>query len=168
MNKISIKYFFLFCLATAFLFSCKTDNRQITADLINFPPSEGASVDGKGPVIAFDSTVMNFGTIAIGEVINHTFRFKNTGKSALLISQVSPSCGCTTPKDWPKEPILPGEEGQISVEFNSRGFTGQIDKSISVLTNCTPATYDLKLKGNVSGEEKDPVKYRYEMEMEVK
>lgn len=150
------------------LFACKTENRQVTADMINFPPSEGsADANSNLPVITFDSTVMNFGIIAIGEKVNHTFRFKNTGKKPLLISQVTPSCGCTTPRDWSKEPILPGEEGQISVEFNSRGFSGQIEKTISVLTNCVPATYELKLKGNISGQEQDPVKYRYEMEMEV-
>lgn len=152
----------------ASIVACKTDNRQITADLINFPPSEGGAANENAPIITFDSTIMNFGIIAIGEKVNHTFRFKNTGKSPLLISQVTPSCGCTTPKDWSQEPILPGEKGQISVEFNSTDFTGQIEKSISVLTNCVPATYDLKLKGVVSGEKNDAAKYRYEMEMDVK
>lgn len=157
----------LFCFSVV-LFACTTDNRQITADLINFPPSEGAVSESNGPVIAFDSLVTNFGTIAIGEKVNHTFRFKNTGKTPLIISQVTPSCGCTTPKDWPKEPILPGEGGQISVEFNSHGFSGQIEKSISVLTNCIPATWDLKLKGNIEGVPDTPPKYPYEMDMEVK
>ncbi len=166
MRRVHIPFFIL-SVAVASLGACKTDNRQITADLINFPPSSGEVSNQKLPIITFDSTVMHFDTIAIGEKVNHIFRFKNTGKSPLIISQVTPACGCTTPKDWPKEPILPGESGQISVEFNSRGFSGQIEKSISVLTNCIPATWDLKLKGFVSGQEQDPVKYRYEMEMEV-
>lgn len=167
MKETVLKYCFATCL-TLLLFACKTDNRQITADMINFPPSSGEAGDRDIPVITFDSTECRFGTIAIGEKVNHTFRFKNTGKAPLLIAQVTPACGCTTPKDWSKEPILPGESGQISVEFNSTGFTGQIDKSISVLTNATPANWDLKLKGFVSGEEVDPNKYRYEMDMEVK
>lgn len=167
MKIAQLKYFTLL-MAVLILAACKSETRQVTADMINFPPSEG---EAKGkqrlPVIEFDSTTMRFGTIAIGEKVTHSFKFKNTGKAPLLISQVTPSCGCTTPSDWPKEPIFPGEGGQITVEFNSRGFPGQIEKKISVLTNCIPATYDLKLVGYVSGEETDPVKYRYEMEMQV-
>jgi hypothetical protein len=167
MIKAQLKYFTLL-MAVMILAACKTETRQVTADLINFPPSEGsANSNQRLPVIEFDSTTMRFGTIAIGEKVTHSFKFKNSGKTPLLISQVTPSCGCTTPMDWPKEPILPGEAGQITVEFNSRGFTGVIEKNISVLTNCIPATYDLKIVGYVSGEEVDPVKYRYEMEMDV-
>lgn len=167
MKIISVKYSFIVVIGLM-LAACKTDNRQVTADMIRFPPSSGEASDRNEAIISFDSVTCNFGTIAIGEKVNHTFRFKNTGKAPLLIAQVTPSCGCTTTKDWPQHPIMPGESGQISVEFNSRGFPGQIDKSISVLTNCTPANWDLKLKGMVSGEEKDPTKYRYEMEMDVK
>lgn len=167
MKQLKCLFFFLIS-SLLVLTACNTSDREITADLINFPPSSGESSNKNLPIITFDSTVMNFGVIAIGEKVNHTFKFKNTGKSPLLISQVTPACGCTTPKSWPKEPVLPGESGEISVEFNSSGFSGQIDKSISVLTNCIPATLDLKLKGQVSGEALPPKTYRYEMEMEVK
>ncbi len=168
MKKKAIIFQVLVLSLSMALLSCKSDSRQITADMINFPPAEGEAGTGKIPVIQFDSTTMNFGTIAIGEKVNHSFKFKNTGKAALIISQVTPSCGCTTPKDWPKHPIFPGEEGQISVEFNSSDFPGQIEKSISVLTNAIPATFDLKLKGNVSGEKGNDAKFRYEMDMEMK
>jgi len=141
------------------LFSCKTDNRQVTADMINFPKS--GTEDNDLPVISFDSLECHFGKIAIGEKYTHIYRFTNTGTTPLVIAQVTPSCGCTTPKDWPHEPVGPGESGQITIEFNSKGFPGKVEKSISVLTNCLPKVWELKLIGEVSGvdvptEEKKP------------
>jgi len=146
--------------------ACKSDNRQITSDLIHFPAVDGSNENA--PLIAFDSAVCRFGTIAIGEKWTHTYRFTNTGKSPLVITQVSPSCGCTTAKDWPQHPIAPGEEGQITVEFNSNGNSGQVDKSVSVLTNCVPAVWVLRIQGTVVGtdvslEKQHPV----QMEMEI-
>jgi hypothetical protein len=74
----------------------------------------------KEPVISFDKKIWDFGTITDGEVVEHTFRFTNTGTNDLIISNASASCGCTIP-EWPKEPIAPGEKGEIKVEFNSNG-----------------------------------------------
>jgi hypothetical protein len=155
-------------LALAVIFgACKTDNRQITSDMIHFPPSGGGQTDN-APVITFDSTICNFGTLAIGEKFPHTFRFTNTGKSPLIITQVNPSCGCTTAKDWSQQPIAPGETGQISVEFSSTGNSGVVDKTISVLTNCVPAVEVLRIQGTVVGVDNLPkVKSPVEMEMET-
>ena len=135
--------------------SCQTDQRQVTAELLNFPPAEGSESGDDVPLITFDSTHCHFGKMAIGEKFKHTFRFKNTGQMPLVISQVTPSCGCTTARDWPTHPVLPGEEGQISIEFDSQGFPGAIEKTITVLTNCIPKTIDLKLSGFVSGVQTD-------------
>jgi|694.fasta_scaffold45551_3 hypothetical protein len=153
MLEISVmKKTLLFAIALIFFASCKSDNRQITADMIHFPDEEGQAGD-EVPVIVFDSLTANFGTIAIGETFLHTFRFRNEGKAPLIIAQVNPSCGCTVPKDWPHDPVAPGESGEITVEFNSKGSPGKIDKSISVLTNCVPKVVDLKISGMVSGVE---------------
>jgi hypothetical protein len=130
--------------------ACTSDNRQVTADMIHFPDANGeASADA--PVITFDSATCRFGTLAVGEKFVHTFRFINTGKSPLVISLVNPSCGCTTPKDWPTEPVSPGAQGQITVEFNSTGNSGQVDKTVSLVTNCIPGVWVLRLQGTVIG-----------------
>lgn len=149
------------------LSGCQSDNRKITADMIHFPDEEGQAGD-EVPVIKFDSLVVNFGTLAIGEKFVHTYKFTNEGKAPLLISQVNPSCGCTVPKDWPHEPVAPGESGEITVEFNSKGSPGKIDKNISVLTNCIPKVVELKITGMVSGVEiNQEVKKPIEMEFET-
>jgi len=148
---MTIRASYIFAITGALLFSaCKSDNRQVTADMIHFPDANGeASADA--PVITFDSAICRFGTLAVGEKFVHTFRFTNTGKSPLLIAQVNPSCGCTTPKDWPTEPVEPGAQGQITVEFNSTGNSGQVDKSVSLVTNCVPGVWVLRLQGTVIG-----------------
>jgi hypothetical protein len=132
------------------LLACAGDNKQITSDMIHFPPSGGTESEN-APVITFDSLICNFGTIAVGEKYPHTFQFTNTGKAPLIIAQVSPSCGCTTAKDWPQQPIAPGESGKISVEFNSSGNSGKVDKSITVLSNCIPSVTTLRFQGIVAG-----------------
>jgi len=135
--------------------------------MIHFPPSGGGQSQD-APIISFDSTTCNFGTLAIGEKWPHTFRFTNTGHSPLVITQVNPSCGCTTAKDWPQQPIAPGESGQISVEFNSTGNSGKVEKSISILTNCIPAVEVLRIQGTVVGVDYTaPVKSPMHMEMET-
>jgi hypothetical protein len=143
------------CTSLAFtaVVSCKEESKKVTSDMFNFPQTASGVVQGDAPVIEFDSLEYNFGKVAIGEKVVHSYHFENTGNAPLLIGQVTPSCGCTTLKDWPKDPIAPGEDGKITVEFNSSGFPGTIEKSIMVATNATPNQYYLKLKGEVMGKE---------------
>lgn len=146
------------------LFSCKEKDRKITSDLLNFPQTASGDANDQQPKIVFDSLEYTFGEIAIGEKVEHTYIFKNEGDGPLIIADVKPSCGCTALKDWSKDPILPGEKGQISIEFNSSGFPGPISKSIKVSTNAQPNDVYLKLKGQVNGVEKvDEVKPGIEM-----
>lgn len=84
--------------------------------------------------ISFDDTKHDFGTITEGTVAKHKFHFKNTGDNPLLISRAVASCGCTVPS-YPKEPIPPGGEGDITVEFNSQGRPGQQNKNVMIYSN---------------------------------
>ena len=99
----------------------------------------------KEPVISFDKKIWDFGTIIDGEVVEHTFRFTNTGTNDLIISNASASCGCTIP-EWPKEPIAPGEKGEIKVEFNSNGKKDMVTKDITILANTNPVKTILQIK----------------------
>ncbi|MFT4660990.1 MAG: hypothetical protein ACI8XB_001261 [Patiriisocius sp.] len=109
------------------------------------PENAGLSVAG----ITFEKEVFNFGKISQGEKITFTFKFKSSGEGPLVIGAVKPSCGCTTPKDWPKDPIMPGDEGLIEVEFNSEGKSGLQSKSINIVSNTDPSTSVLYLEGEV-------------------
>ena len=158
MNKnLVFAFFILFA-------SCEDKERKVTSNLLNFPSAENGEVQGDLPEISFDEGEFNFGSVAVGEKIVHTYSFTNKGKADLQIAQVTPSCGCTTLKDWPKEPIAPGKSGVITVEFNSAGFSGNIEKSIQVATNGIPRDYYLKLKGEVSGQALDAARPGVEMD----
>jgi hypothetical protein len=99
-------------------------------------------------VMEFDETTFNFGTISQGEVAKHTFFFKNTGKSPLIIASAQGSCGCTIPI-WPKDPIQPGQEGKIEVSFNSEFKSGPQEKMVTILANTDPIKSYLKVVGKV-------------------
>ncbi len=70
--------------------------------------------EGPLPLFEFAEESHDFGSINEGDVVEHTFKFKNVGDAPLIISSATASCGCTVP-EWPKEPIPVGEEGEIAV-----------------------------------------------------
>jgi hypothetical protein len=84
--------------------------------------------------ITFKSTILDFGEIDKGKMVNLSFEFKNTGDSLLIIKYVKSTCGCTVAHINKKE-YKPGETGTIPVIFNSRGFKGKIIKTITAITN---------------------------------
>jgi hypothetical protein len=101
----------------------------------------------KGPVITFESLVMDYGTIAHNADGYREFKFKNTGKEDLLISTCAGSCGCTVP-ECPKEVIAPGKSGVIKVKY-ATNRVGQFTKTVTVNSNATNGTITLTIMGNV-------------------
>ncbi len=91
----------------------------------------------------------DFGNITAGEVVTHVFKFKNTGSEPLIITDAKAGCGCTVPKK-PTDPVAPGEEGAITVEFNSRGKSGAQNRDVTVTANTNPPRTVIKLKGQVA------------------
>ena len=119
----------LFCLA-AFVLSAQKKQSS---------PKEG---------ITFTSLVYDYGTIDVGSPGNSVFRFTNTMKKPLVISNVKPSCGCTA-ANWTKKPILPGKTGVIRLHYNTK-IPGTFNKTITVTSNAKNATVILRIKGNVT------------------
>jgi hypothetical protein len=87
-----------------------------------------------GPAISIENDSYFFGKANQGDIIKHSFKFKNTGGADLLLTNVKPSCGCTI-SEWPRHPIKPGESGQIDIKFNTSGKLGKQKKAITVFTN---------------------------------
>ena len=58
------------------------------------------------------------------------------------------SCGCTVP-EWPSEPVKPGAEGKINVVFSSEGKSGLQEKTVTIVTNCEPATKVIRIKTEI-------------------
>ena len=126
------------------------DPKAITTEVLDEPASGYAEGDTADlPHMAFDSMALNFGRIAQGAQVERTFRFTNDGGSTLIITDVRSTCGCTVGKDWPKEPVAPGQGGTITVRFDSEGRGGLIDKAVTVTANTRPPTQVLRLIGEV-------------------
>lgn len=107
------------------------------------------SVMAQEPVITFNETTHDFGKIneADGKVTT-VFEFTNEGMIPLVLTNVRASCGCTTPK-WTREPIEPGQKGQITVTYNPNGRPGRFNKSITITSNASEPTCRLYIKGEV-------------------
>jgi hypothetical protein len=105
------------------------------------------------PVMTFEETKYDFGDMIEGEVKETVFKFTNTGKSPLIITNARASCGCTI-ADYPREPIAVGESGVIKAKFNSRGKHGKQNKRITLTTNTDKGRELLYIVANVAKKEK--------------
>lgn len=101
-----------------------------------------------GPQIEFSEVKYDFGSIKQGDVVDHVFKFKNTGTQPLVISNIGVSCGCTTPS-WTKEPVQPGKTGTISAKFNSAGKMGMQTKVLTIDSNSAGGSTTVSLVGEV-------------------
>ena len=148
MNKTFATIMILCAGIMAFSFTSCNNNR-ISSDVIENPNT----ANGKGdlsqlPFFKFEEESHDFGKLMQGETVSFPFKFKNTGKSDLVISDVSTSCGCTVPS-FPKTPIHPGQDGTIKVTFNSAGKHGFQNKNIVIVANTQPNTLILRIKAEV-------------------
>lgn len=110
--------------------------------------------------IQFTEETFDFGELDEGPLVTHEFKFKNTGKESLTMTNVKASCGCTTP-EWPKDPIAPNGEGTIKVTYNTKGRVGPFNKAITITSNAAEPTSRIYIKGTVKAapvEQTMPVK----------
>ena len=96
----------------------------------------------------FKEESYDFKEIPEGPQVTHEFKFNNTGKEPLILSNVRASCGCTTPS-WPKEPVLPGKEAAILVTYNTQGRPGSFTKTITITSNADEPNKIITIKGEV-------------------
>ena len=92
-----------------------------------------------GPVITFEKKSHDFGDIFQGDKVEETFKFANTGTEPLIITNVQVTCGCTVPKGGPRDPIMPGGKGELTIAFNSAGKMGKQNKVVTVISNAVNA-----------------------------
>lgn len=125
----------LFALIGLAMFSCTDPQEEL--------------VVGARTTAEFSKTEHDFGTNVSGDILTTSFEIKNTGEIPLRLIKVNPSCGCTTP-DYPKEPIMPGESGEILVNVDTKGMTGNLVKTVTVISNTDPVKQRLDLKADLT------------------
>jgi hypothetical protein len=100
--------------------------------------------------ILWSDTLIDFGTINMGDSIQVKFQCTNTGNKPLFLTGVRASCGCTIPS-YTESAILPGEKGIVTASFNSnKSHPGDIYKTVYVTSN-TPGgdNYVLTFTGKI-------------------
>lgn len=101
------------------------------------------------PVMSFDKSEHDFGTIEQNAAQQTIFKFTNTGNGPLIITDAKSSCGCTIP-EYPKNtPIAPGDSGELLVKFNGTG-QNQVTKTITVKANTAKGSELLRIKAFVN------------------
>ena len=100
-----------------------------------------------GEEIWFLENLHDYGEIAEKSNGSYTFRFKNISDKPLIVNRVRSNCGCTVPS-WPREPIEPGDNGKITVRYNTE-LTGSFMKSIYVYSSASNSPVKLQIKGKV-------------------
>ncbi|CAM3552236.1 DUF1573 domain-containing protein [Zobellia roscoffensis] len=142
------------CSLLAFV-SCKENaSSKVKSDNV----TEAAVRDEAGkqiPVMVFEKAEHDFGTIEQGTPQETIFAFTNTGNAPLIITNATSSCGCTVPNP-PKDPIAPGETGELVVKFNGSG-QNQVTKTITVNANTEKGTEQLRIKAFVNPKGAAPV-----------
>jgi hypothetical protein len=138
--------------ALAFAALVSTCATAQTAPAMDAAPIEKTKIGG--PVMTFEKTEIDYGTIAQGADPLRRFKFKNTGTEPLIIKEAHGSCGCTVPS-YKKEPIAPGETSEIEVRYDTQR-PGEFTKSVTITTNEVAASRVLVIKGKVNEKVPEP------------
>lgn len=146
-----MKKFMAVSLLLLSLASC--DVRRHDKQATNDPLHQQVEIKDPTSVQIIDSAY-NFGKVTEGEIVEYSFRFKNTGNKPLIITNASASCGCTVPEK-PEKPIEPGDTGFLKVKFNSDHRVGTVHKTVTVSSNAEPIFPELVLTGEVLAKKED-------------
>lgn len=137
-----LKSFFA-CAVLATLVACGNtgNNGEQTTDTLENELAQGGKLE-------FGESVYDFGEVKEGEIVEHVYAYTNTGTAPVILSQVSASCGCTTPS-YTQTPVLPGKSGEVKVSFDSNGQVGKQQKIVTIVSSAENRVTTVQLKGEV-------------------
>ncbi len=124
------------------------NNFAASTSPINSQPAQPAQPSAPATNVAFAQMEHNFGVIKQDTENEHVFEFTNTGDNPLIIENAKGSCGCTVP-EYPKEPIMPGEKGEIKVVYKPGKQQGTQNKTVTITANTLPKDTRLTISANV-------------------
>jgi len=98
--------------------------------------------------MTFETETHDFGNIEYAGNGTYEFKFKNTGKEPLIISDAKGSCGCTVPTYPKNTPIKPGDSEVIKVTYDTKR-AGNFTKTVTIHSNANTGDKVLTIKGHV-------------------
>ena len=81
--------------------------------------------------LVFEHGFFDFGTVTEGDIVRHTFKFKNDGAGKVKLAKSETSCGCTSASNALKE-YAPGESGEMEVVVDTKGKKGIVVKTVTL------------------------------------
>ncbi len=128
--------------ASLILLSCNNNKNPYTNNL-GIEPAIVAQIDtAHYTKIKWKDSVVDFGTIAVGDSVKLKYMFSNVGNTPLFVISARPGCGCTV-TDFPKNPVMPGKSSFITAILKSGFHTGEMNKTITVVTNTKNRTHHI-------------------------
>lgn len=143
--------FILAAVALVAFTSCKENAADKVSEENVAAAAERDAEATKFPVMVFEESEFDFGTIDQGSLQEHVFKFTNNGDADLVIVDAKSSCGCTVPS-YTKEPVAPGASGELLVKFNGSG-KNQISKTVTITANTKAGKETIKIKAFVTPKE---------------
>ncbi|MCC6463428.1 MAG: DUF1573 domain-containing protein [Saprospiraceae bacterium] len=138
--------------------ACKNDGESVkeirdgngpNSSMVRNPASANLPLDTNQLArITYAESEFEFGEVKEGDIVEHQFKFTNTGKVPLIILNARSSCGCTIP-EWPHDPVPPGASGVITAKFNTEGKIREQKKLIYITANTYPNETKVALHGMV-------------------
>ena len=110
-----------------------------------------AIVHGQYAEFSFDKRIHKFEEVDEGTQLEHVFTFENKGDVPMVISKYEVECDCTK-AIYPKEPILPGEKGEIKVTFDTKGKLGWQYRKVQLYANTKKTPYWIEIRAKVNVE----------------
>jgi hypothetical protein len=143
LKKTTMKTFFLIALSGLVLIACKnTDKNSGQTMPVMSDSAKYAAVNDSANYTTIewlDSTEKHYPGIKEGDILELSYKFKNSGTKPLIIASAAGECGCTGVTK-PEAPVMPGETGVIAGKFNSTGKPHTNNKGINITANTNPAT----------------------------
>lgn len=106
-----------------------------------------STVFAQDNVLSIENDSINAGLIKKNAVKEVIYKVTNLTGNEYKIYSVSSSCGCTVPK-YP-ESIKPKQQIEIKAIFNSKGYTGKVQKELVLVTDTPDKYYKLMFFANV-------------------
>jgi hypothetical protein len=108
------------------------------------PPAAANTATVRGPRIAVEPTVFDFGKAQQEKTLEKAFTVRNLGTEELVIENVSTTCGCTVVSEYAKV-LKPGASTSMRVKLETRNNLGKISRSVLIKSN-DPSGRPLELK----------------------
>ncbi|MCY4297757.1 MAG: DUF1573 domain-containing protein [Flavobacteriaceae bacterium] len=149
---MNYKFYFTILLGILFVAACKERPSDKIKERNLIAQSETQAINNLDPIqksaLEFDRLIHDFGSIQEGLKVETTFYITNVGNADLQILDAEGSCGCTIP-EFPNTPIPPGQKDSIIVSFDSTGFSGNQQKTVTLYTNTANGQERVRIKATI-------------------